>query len=61
LEHYLNTDGWIGKAGGYNLTDRQHAGWPITVEGDPATVMGLPMNRLVGVLAGYGITARIPS
>ena len=47
LQAYLQTDDWRGKAGGYNLFDRQAAGWPITVEGDPATVVGLPMRRLV--------------
>lgn len=50
LEDYLDTDEWKGKAGGYNLFDRQAAGWPIQVEGDPATVVGLPMRRLVPML-----------
>ena len=50
LDAYLATDDWQGKAGGYNLFDRQVAGWPIQVEGDPATVVGLPMRRLVPVL-----------
>ncbi len=44
LGDYLATDDWRGKAGGYNLFDRQAAGWPITVEGDPTTVVGLPMR-----------------
>ena len=47
LDEYLATDDWQGKAGGYNLFDRQSAGWPIEVAGDPATVVGLPMVRLV--------------
>lgn len=46
LADYLGSDEWRGKAGGYNLFDRQAAGWPIQVEGDPATVVGLPMRRL---------------
>ncbi|MFN3168551.1 MAG: Maf family protein [Phycisphaeraceae bacterium] len=50
LEAYLATDEWRGKAGGYNLFDRQRAGWPITVVGDPTTVVGLPMRRLGPVL-----------
>ncbi|MBX2851186.1 MAG: Maf family protein [Phycisphaeraceae bacterium] len=50
LDAYLATDGWRGKAGGYNLFDRQAAGWPIEVEGDPTTVVGLPMRRLAGML-----------
>ncbi len=51
LEAYLATQQWQGKAGGYNLFDRQAAGWPIEVEGDPATVVGLPMHRLMPLLA----------
>lgn len=50
LEDYLATDDWRGKAGGYNLFDRQAAGWPIEVDGDPTTVVGLPMRRLVPLL-----------
>ena len=51
LETYLATEDWQGKAGGYNLFDRQAAGWPITVSGDPTTVVGLPMDRLVPMLS----------
>ena len=47
IEAYLNTDDWQGKAGGYNLFDRQAAGWPITTTGDPTTIVGLPMKRLL--------------
>ncbi len=50
LDAYLSTDDWQGKAGGYNLFDRQAAGWPIEVDGDPATVVGLPMRRLIPML-----------
>ena len=46
IEGYLDGDQWGDKAGGYNLADRQAAGWPIRCEGDPGTVMGLPMRRL---------------
>lgn len=53
IDAYLATDGWRGKAGGYNLFDRQAAGWPIEVEGDPTTVVGLPMRRLVPLLEGF--------
>lgn len=55
LSRYLDSDQWVGKAGGYNLIERQHAGWPITVTGDPATVMGLPMRRLGAVLGQWGV------
>lgn len=46
IEAYINSGQWRGKAGGYNLSERIEAGWPISCEGDPATVMGLPMRKL---------------
>lgn len=46
IESYLASGEWRGKAGAYNLSERIHAGWPIACAGDPATVMGLPMQRL---------------
>ena len=46
LEAYLDTGLWRGKAGGYNLFERQPH-WPLRVEGDQTTVVGLPMRRLV--------------
>ena len=50
IEAYLASGSWEGKAGGYNLSERIEAGWPIEFEGDPTTVMGLPMQRLVPLL-----------
>jgi septum formation protein len=50
IESYLDSEAWRGKAGGYNLVDRQAAGWPIRCFGDPTTVMGLPMQRLSPIL-----------
>jgi len=50
LAVYIDTDGWRGKAGAYNLFDRQADGWPIRVTGDPTTVVGLPMRRLMPML-----------
>jgi len=47
IQAYLDSGDWAGKAGGYNLFDRQAAGWAITVVGDPATVVGLPMQMLM--------------
>lgn len=44
---YLEAGDWKGKSGGYNLADRVKAGWPVFCHGDPATVMGLPMKRLI--------------
>ena len=58
---YIETGDWRGKAGGYNLAERLEAGWPITVEGDPGTVMGLPMRRLTPRLIAYGIPCRRPA
>ena len=55
LEQYLDSGQWAGKAGGYNLAERMAAGWPITVEGDPGTVMGLPMRRLAPLLVEAGV------
>lgn len=55
IKRYLELDQWQGKAGGYNLFDRQASGWPITVEGDETTVVGLPMNRLIEILDGLNI------
>ena len=46
IEAYLVSENWRGKAGAYNLAEQIDAGWPITYEGDPGTIMGLPMERL---------------
>ena len=54
LETYLDTNDWSDKAGGYNLFDRQHASWPITTQGDPTTIVGLPMRRLTPMLKAMG-------
>jgi len=50
VETYLASGLWQGKAGAYNLEDRLAARWPLTYEGDPTTVMGLPMARLTPIL-----------
>lgn len=47
---YLQSGLWQGKAGAYNLVERLDAGWPIQYEGDPTTIMGLPMQRLTPIL-----------
>lgn len=47
IEQYLRTCLWQGKAGGYNLSERLDANWPITCQGDPTSVMGLPMERIM--------------
>ncbi len=56
LDTYLDTGDWQGKAGGYNLYERLDAGWPITYDGDPTTIVGLPMQRLLVLLEHLGIT-----
>lgn len=61
IESYVRSQQWRGKAGGYNLFDRQAAGWPLGVEGDPATVVGLPMRKLLPLLRQRGITSARPS
>lgn len=55
IEAYVLSGGWRGKAGAYNLAERLDEGWPITFEGDPTTVMGLPMRRLLPVLRARGL------
>jgi septum formation protein len=50
---YLSTGKWQGKAGGYNLSERVMAGWPISVEGDPDTVTGLPVKKLAQALSHH--------
>lgn len=50
IETYLASGDWQGKAGAYNLTERISAGWPIHCEGDPTTVMGLPIGMLQAIL-----------
>lgn len=46
IDRYIASGAWRGKAGAYNLSERQADGWPIECAGDPTTVMGLPMRRL---------------
>ena len=55
INAYVNSGQWRGKAGAYNLHERLDAGWPITFEGDPTTIVGLPMERLLPLLSRLGI------
>ena len=50
IAEYVDSGRWQGKSGGYNLAERIQAGWPIEYDGDPGTVMGLPMRKLAGQL-----------
>ena len=51
---YVESGQGEGEAGGYSLAERIDGGWAIRWEGDPSTVMGLPMQRLRGLLNGAG-------
>lgn len=55
IDEYVDSGGWQGKAGGYNLAERLEAGWPLEYVGDPTTIMGLPMRELVPRLARMGV------
>ncbi len=57
IELYVASGLWRGKAGGYNLSERLAAGWPITFEGDPGTIMGLPMQTLPDRLRAFAARA----
>lgn len=46
IEAYLDSEQWRGKAGAYNLAERLNAGWAIEYDGDPTSIMGLPMRAL---------------
>ena len=50
---YLDSDQWVGKAGGYNITERLAAGWPISFEGDETSIVGLPMTRTLDRVARF--------
>ena len=60
IKEYLDTGEWRGKAGAYNLNDRLDAGWPIEFEGDPTSIIGLPMVALGEHLAYHGVTGGRP-
>ncbi len=47
IASYIAGGQWRGKAGAYNLYERIEAGWPIEFDGDPSTIMGLPMRALM--------------
>jgi septum formation protein len=47
IRDYIASGAWAGKAGAYNLRERLEAGWPIRYDGDPSTIMGLPMKALI--------------
>lgn len=55
IAEYVRSGQWRGKAGAYNLGERIEAGWPIQYEGDPTTVMGLPMRLLLDRLGRLAV------
>lgn len=57
LDTYIASEAWRGKAGGYNLSEVAGLGWPVTCNGDPSTVMGLPMRLLRGRLSAWSLSA----
>lgn len=56
FEAYLQSGHWAGKAGAYNL-DELRGQWRFDVQGDPGTVIGLPMRRLAALLESFDIRA----
>ncbi|MBL9119379.1 MAG: septum formation protein Maf [Phycisphaerae bacterium] len=55
IDEYVDGGTWQGKAGAYNYSERVAAGWPVTCDGDPTGVMGLPMLRVVPLLGRLGV------
>ena len=55
IDAYVVSGEWRGKAGGYNYAERIAAGWPVACEGDPTSVMGLPMSRVIPLLESFGV------
>lgn len=53
IDAYIASEHWRGKAGAYNLAERLEAGWPIRYEGDPTSIMGLPMQALAARFAAF--------
>ncbi|MBL9149353.1 MAG: septum formation protein Maf [Phycisphaerae bacterium] len=58
IDAYVASGAWRGKAGGYNYAECEAAGWPLACDGDPTSVMGLPMRRTVPLLAALGVARR---
>jgi septum formation protein len=56
LQEYLDSNGWVGKAGAFGYQDQ--LGWVHIVEGSESNVVGLPMERLGKMLAAVGIYPR---
>jgi len=44
FDQYIESGQWAGKAGGYNLAELTER-WRFDIDGDPTTVIGLPMLK----------------
>ena len=53
LEEYLASGQWRGKAGAFGYQDRP--GWLHITRGSESNVIGMPMELLADMLAGYGL------
>lgn len=56
LDDYLDSNEWVGKAGAYGIQDHGDA-FVERVEGSFTNVVGLPMERLAGMIAEFGTFA----
>jgi len=54
---YIASGAWRGKAGAYNYAERLADGWPLTCDGDPESVMGLPVRRVIQRLETFARSA----
>ncbi|MDB5531776.1 MAG: Maf-like protein [Hyphomicrobiales bacterium] len=58
LEAYLASGEWRGKAGGYAIQGLAGA-FPVKLVGSYTSVVGLPLNETMGLLAGEGYPAHM--
>ena len=59
LDDYVQSDAWIGKAGGFGYQDGLD--WIQVIAGGESNVVGLPMPRLARMLDAVGAEGRLPS
>lgn len=50
LNKYIRSGKWKGKAGGFNIEEKQISKWAKVVKGEPETVIGLPLKKLKKVI-----------
>lgn len=55
IDDYVASGNWKGKAGGYNLFERSADGWPLSWEGDPTAIVGLPVEALRKALSTWSV------